>query len=151
MNTAYLIRSYFPTHTRGALIALDDAGNIKFQCVALELPWRDNAPQVSCIPEGEYRVRDRRTDKFGLHYHVQDVPAREWILFHPANYVSQLLGCIIPGSRFADLNGDGVPDIVESKATLNRMLAALGAGFRLVVMSAPLPGGTLPEATILSS
>lgn len=151
MTTAYLLRTYHATHTKAAFVALDPAGNIVMQCVTLELSWKDNAPQVSCIPEGEYLVRTRKTDKFGLHYHVQGVTGREWILFHPANYVSQLLGCIIPGSRYADLNRDGVPDIVDSKATLNQMLAVLGKEFRLIVLSAPVPGGTLPEVTILSS
>lgn len=151
MKVANLIRTYFPTYTRGTLVATDPTGNLLFQCVTLELPWLDNQPQVSCIPEGRYQVRNRRTDKFGLHYHVQDVPGREWILFHPGNYVSQLRGCILPGFHFADLNKDGIPDITDSKAALNSMLANLGQSFELNIFTAPVPGGTLPEVTILSS
>lgn len=149
--TAYMIRRYFATHTKSALVAIDGGGNIVMQCVTLELPWKDNAPQVSCIPEGEYVVRTRRTDKFGQHYHVQGVTGREWILFHPANFVSELRGCIIPGSRYADLNSDGVPDIVDSKATLNRMLAELGKEFKLVILSATQDGGTLPEVVVTAT
>lgn len=148
MPTVYLIRKYHPTHTSAALVALDDAGNLLMSCVTLELPWRDNASQVSCIPEGIYQVRTRKTDKFGMHYHVQGVPGREWILFHPATYVSQLLGCLIPGERYADLNRDGIPDIVNTRATLNKMLAVLGKEFTLNVFSAPHQGGTLPTATV---
>jgi len=148
MKVAYLIRTYSPTHTQAMFSALDNYGNILFQCVTLELPWKDNAPQVSCIPEGIYQVRTRRTDKFGLHYHVQDVPARDWILFHPGNFVSQLRGCIIPGFRLTNLNKDGIPDIADSKAALNSMLANLGGEFTLNIFTAPVAGGTLPEALV---
>jgi len=148
MKVAYLIRTYHPTHTRGVFVATDAAGNLLFQCVTLELPWLDNQPQVSCIPEGIYQVRTRRTDKFGLHYHVQDVPGREWILFHPANYTSQLRGCIIPGFHLTDLNKDGIPDITDSKAALNSMLANLGGEFTLNIFTAPVAGGTLPEVLV---
>lgn len=148
MTQAYLIRTYTPTHTRGLLTMVDPAGNLLAQCVTLELPWKDNATQVSCIPEGIYQVQTRKTDKFGLHYHVQNVPGREWILIHSANYVYQLLGCIIPGSRFVDLNKDGIPDITDSKATLNRLLAAVGKEFTLNIFTAPVAGGTLPTATV---
>lgn len=147
--TAVLTRhTHGPEHTAGTLVAHDAAGNIQFACVTLELPWRDNKPQVSCIPEGIYKVVTRRTDKWGLHYHVLDVPEREWILFHPANFTSQLRGCIIPGERLAFIDRDAVPDIVNTKATLNKMLACLGRSFTLHVVSLPVAGGTLPEATV---
>jgi hypothetical protein len=146
--TAYLIRRYFPTHTTGALVAIDAAGNLVHSCVTLELPWRDNAPQVSCIPEGIYHVEHRETDKFGHHYHVQGIAGREWILFHPGTYTSQLRGCIIPGRRFRDLNADGIPDILDTRKTLDAMLLALGQSFTLHILTAPLDGGALPTVEV---
>lgn len=148
MNHAYLIRRYFPTHTMGHLLATNQAGNILFSCCTLELPWLDNATGKSCIPEGIYPVRSRETPKFRQHYHVQEVPGREWILFHPGNYTYQLQGCILPGERFAMLDADAVPDILGTKATLNKMLSLLGKEFTLNVFSAPLQGGILPTATV---
>lgn len=148
MDTAYLIRRYFPTHTLGALVALDPRGNLLHSCITLELPWRDNAPQVSCIPEGIYEVQARQSEKFGHHYHVTGVPGREWILFHPGTYTSQLRGCIIPGQSLRDLNADGIPDITGTRKNLDNMLAALGARFRLHILTAPADGGQLPEATV---
>lgn len=73
----------------------------------LELPWRDNQRKVSCIPEGTYSVdlRDskvvQRTTgrKFMKGYEVQDVPDRTFIMFHPANYIKDLEGCIAPGVK----------------------------------------------------
>lgn len=147
--TAYLLRTrYAPTHTAGVLIALDEAGNVLLTCVTLELPWRDNKTGQSAIPEGTYPVRTRESHKFGLHYHVQNVPGRDLILFHPGTYVYQLMGCILPGAAFAHLDKDQIPDITHTRATLNKMLAVLGAEFTLHVLSAPMPGGTLPEVTV---
>lgn len=147
--TAYLLRhGYAPDHTLGALVALDQRGNLLHTCITLELPWRDNAPQISCIPEGLYQVAARKSDKFGYHYHVLDVPAREWILFHPGTYTRQLRGCIIPGAKYRDLDADGIPDILDTRRTLDKMLAALGQSFTLHIISAPLPGGTLPAVEI---
>jgi len=151
MTTAYLIRTCFPTHTRGVFVALDTAGNLLAQCVTLELPWRDNQPQVSCIPEGIYPVRARKSEKHGDHYQVHDVPGRDLILLHPGNFVSQLRGCLLPGDSLADLNKDGIPDITNTRATLNKLLASLGAEFTLNIFTAPVPGGTLPEVTITLS
>lgn len=149
MTTAYLIRRYFPTHTLGALVAIDERGNHLHTCITLELPWRDNAPQISCIPEGAYPVAARKSEKFGYHYHVQNVPGREWILFHPGTFTRQLRGCIIPGQRYRDLDADGIPDILNTRNTLDRMLTALGQSFVLHVLSAPVSGGVLPEVNVV--
>lgn len=70
----------------------------------LELPWRDNRRQVSCIPPGSYRCSIVQSPKFGRVYHVTSVPGRSAILIHAANlagdaamgYTTQLQGCIAP-------------------------------------------------------
>ena len=52
----------------------------------LELPYLDNQRSISCIPEGEYKVRLRTARESStrdyLHLLVQDVPARSYILVH---------------------------------------------------------------------
>jgi len=148
MPTVCLIRKYYPSYTQGALIALDDAGNILMHCITLELPWLDNAAGRSCIPEGIYPVEHRTSPKHGDHYLITGVPGRDLILFHPGNYVWQLQGCILPGSAFKQIDGDGIPDILNTRATLNHMLAIIGPRFLLNIFTAPAPGGTLPEATV---
>lgn len=145
---AYLIRKYRPDCTLGAFIGMDARQNILMSCVTLELPYLNNEPRVSAIPEGIYDVVARESPKHGYHYHITGVPGRELILFHPGNYTSQLLGCILPGQKFADLNTDRIPDIVNTRATLNKMLAVMGAKFRLNVFSAPVDGGMLPEVVV---
>lgn len=66
-------------------------------CFTIELPWLQNEPQWSCIPEGQYQLVKRYSQKFHWHLHLIDVPGREWILIHPANNaLLELKGCIAP-------------------------------------------------------
>lgn len=87
-----LIRSYFPGGVNGEIFYEG-----KQVCNSIELPWKDNEPQVSCIPEGKYELEKRHSEKFGWHLLLRDVPERELILIHPANDAKkELQGCIAP-------------------------------------------------------
>tara|TARA_R110001583_G_scaffold22800_10_gene85133 strand:+ start:305 stop:739 length:435 start_codon:yes stop_codon:yes gene_type:complete len=70
-------------------------------CDTLENPWKDNQRNISCIPEGEYKVRLRLARESAtrdyLHLLVQDVPNRDWILFHRGNSAKDTSGCILVG------------------------------------------------------
>jgi len=70
-------------------------------CDTLELPYKDNQRSISCIPEGEYKVRLRTARESAsrdyLHLLVQDVPNRDWILFHRGNSAKDTRGCILLG------------------------------------------------------
>ena len=70
-------------------------------CDTLENPWINNKKNVSCIPEGEYPVRLRLPRESGtrdyLHLLVQEVPNRDWILFHRGNFPKDTSGCILVG------------------------------------------------------
>ena len=68
-----------------------------FQCYSLEKVWKNNEPEVSCIPSGEYQCAVGESPKFGKVYGVQKVPNRTDILIHAANWERQLLGCIALG------------------------------------------------------
>lgn len=97
----------------------------KILCKTLELPWKNNERGKSCIPFGEYTVIRRTSPKYGEHFHILDVPGRQWILIHQANYVSQLLGCIAVGKAHKDINGDGKKDVTSSKDTMQMLLQTL--------------------------
>lgn len=87
-----LTRTYFPEGTNGILVYKD-----KIICTTIELPWKDNLCQVSCIPEGEYFLEKRPSVRFTWHLEIMDVPSRKLILFHPANNaLKELQGCIAP-------------------------------------------------------
>lgn len=135
MKKAFLIRTYHEKYTSGVFVAVGEDGNTILECSMLELPWIDNKFRISCIPEGVYMVKTRRTDKFGRHFLIQGVPNRSSILQHPGNYTRQILGCQLPGEQLTDINKDGIIDILNSRRTLDKMLALLGKEYQLHIGS----------------
>lgn len=82
--------AYRNTHTLG-LIYFES----KFQMYTLELPWYQNRPYVSMIPEGEYLVV--KSDKKGGCWELLDVEGRSSILIHVGNHAMETQGCIMVG------------------------------------------------------
>ena len=70
-------------------------------CDTLENPWLNNQRNISCIPEGQYKVRLRTAresaTKDYLHLLVQDVPDRSLVLFHTGNTAKDTRGCVLVG------------------------------------------------------
>lgn len=90
-----LHRTYFPEGTQGIL-----EWNGNRICYTIELPWLQNQKRVSCVPEGEYLLQKRFSQKYGWHLHLENVPGRDFILIHPANDAkTELLGCIAPVTK----------------------------------------------------
>ncbi|MGK9121170.1 hypothetical protein KXS00_24695 [Olivibacter jilunii] len=90
-----LLRTYHPEGTNGLL-----SYEGKPVCKTIELPWRNNKKRVSCIPTGTYRLIRRMHQKHGDQLAIPNVPGREAILIHPANFaLSELQGCIAPVSE----------------------------------------------------
>ena len=95
MMMLYLFRTYHPEGTNGLL-----SYEGKPVCKTIELPWRNNKQRASCIPEGKYRLIRRMHQKHGDQLAIPNVPGREAILIHPANFaLSELQGCIAPVSE----------------------------------------------------
>lgn len=88
---------------------------------------------LNAVTSEYYWVPGTTKQNFGWHYHVQNVPNRSGILFHPANYVFQLQGCTAPGLSHTDLNKDGVIDVTNSRLAMQKMLTVLGDRFKLIV------------------
>ncbi len=66
-------------------------------CHTIELPWYNNTPRLSCIPEGRYKLQKRTYTKHGEQIGIPAVLGREAILIHAANdAMRDLLGCIAP-------------------------------------------------------
>lgn len=137
---------YLPTVTLGSMFP----GSIRIEeniiAKTLELPWRNNKVSMdpklaSCIPEGIMLVHKQfptPTRKYGF-FRIAHVPGRHWhpdikmssCLFHRGAFPEDLLGCIIPGSRHVDLNGDSVPDVIDSGKKLEWMYRNLPEVFEL--------------------
>lgn len=89
----------------------------------LELPWLDNLPDVSCIPEGEYDYEVRESPRTGdLVIWVLNVPNRTAIQWHPGNYTREIRGCGMPGMGIKFLDSDDIPDVFSSGAALEAIL-----------------------------
>ena len=127
MANLELIRfAYSPDGTFG-FIDLPGGGRV-YTC---EPPWKGNQRRVSCIPEGVYDLRKRRSPvvertsggDFTEGWEVTDVPERTFIMIHVGNWPDDLEGCIAPGKRYQVLNGKNA--VVESRSTFRALMKAL--------------------------
>ena len=82
----------------------------------LELPYRDNQRQISCIPEGTYKIVHHTSPKFGKSLLVLDVRNRSEILIHAGNTTKDTKGCLLPG------NISGIDKVVSSREKLAALL-----------------------------
>ncbi len=78
----------------------------------MELPWRDNHSNVSCIPAGIYECRFTLSARFGYGmYLVENVNQRNGVRIHSANFAGdktlgfrcQLAGCIALGMHLGKM------------------------------------------------
>ncbi len=109
-----LYRNYYKEGTNGTLFIGE-----KFFCFSIELPWKENKRNISCIPEGQYEVQTRFSKKFQHHLILKDVKGRSYILFHPANDAKkELLGCIAPVTYLS-----GIGKGTYSRNAMQRLLS----------------------------
>jgi hypothetical protein len=102
------------------VLCLDDSPEF----VTLEDAWRDNERQISCIPQGRYKVKLHRSPRFGLVYRVEDVPQRSDILIHAGNTHKDTHGCILLGMQFGKLGSDSA--ILASRSALLQFMEKMG-------------------------
>lgn len=103
--------------TLGALVVNDVYG-----FATLELPWKNNARNISCIPEGYYFCRIRTSKKYGKHIEILNVPNRTNILMHVGNFPKDTHGCILVGERFTELDDDGVKEVASSNKAMRDLV-----------------------------
>lgn len=99
----------------------------------LELPDLDNEPNISCIPEGLYKCVRIVSPSLGDCFDIYNVLDRTYIRIHAGNFTRQIEGCILVGDGLTDIDKDGIVDITNSKATLEKMLAKLPKIFTLKI------------------
>jgi hypothetical protein len=100
MKILELVRYYTPMGTFGELWH----GAIQ-HWKTVERVWTDNEKFISCIPEGAYLCRRINSPNHGETFVVMEVPDRYDILFHVANTMNDVQGCIGIGSDFGFVNG----------------------------------------------
>lgn len=143
--TLVLARDYLSEGTNGTLLLYGEV-----VCHTIELPWRGNRRNVSCIPEGRYGILPYRSRKFGPCLIVDEVPKRSGILFHPANHAAtELQGCIAPVTKHTG-EGRGIHSRIALERFVAVVMPVLEAGEPVWldvrstqaedVMTHPLPG-----------
>lgn len=93
----------------------------------LELPWRSNHRNVSCIPEGSYTVIKANSPRFGECFYFRDVPGRSGILIHVGNSLADTRGCILVGLDVEDKK------VLHSRLAMDSILKVLPETFTLEV------------------
>lgn len=116
MREARIVRLEAGDHGVRGVFMLD--GRVKY--ATLEDAWRNNQPNVSCIPTGRYICSAIKSPKFGPTYEVLSVPGRSLIRFHPGNSETDTEGCILLGLQYTELNGQ--PRIAHSVKAFQRFL-----------------------------
>lgn len=107
----------------------------QFFSYSMEPPWRDNAPNLSCIPPGSYRCVWHRSPKYGWVYLVTGIDGRSFVLVHPGNvggditkgYRTHTNGCILLGSRRGGLKIKGRMQraVLASRTTVRRFFSLM--------------------------
>lgn len=102
-----------------------------WQCQTIELPWRENRRNLSCIRQGIYNaefVNRTASGRFTNVVYIKDVPGRSGILIHPGNVAGDILkgfetdveGCILVGKRRGIL--DGQQAVLSSRVAMRELL-----------------------------
>jgi len=123
-----LQRSYFPLGVNGQIFI-----NGQFICHTIELPWRNNQRNISCIPEGVYLLGKGYNDNQSCYVEICNVPNRYNIKFVKAkNALKELDGNIAPVSKVI---GEGMG--LNSKRSLYKLtdilFSSINAGKRIEI------------------
>jgi len=103
----------------------------KFEFSTLELHWKDNQKNISCIPSGTYDAFKRQSPSRGVVFELKGTGHRTHIQIHAGNYYTDILGCVLVGAGFSDINNDGFRDVYSSKTTLNKLLDLMPETFMI--------------------
>jgi len=111
-----------------------------FECYTGELPQKNNLPDVSCIPAGNYGCAMRLSTKHGMCYGVENVPNRTDVEIHAGNFCgdvsaglkTDVLGCIILGRAIGEIGNQKA--ILSSRDALQAFQNDLaGEAFALTI------------------
>lgn len=123
MKDVFLFRTTTSDQGTEGILATDG-----FFCKTLELPWRENKSNISCVPSQEYIVKIRQSPKYGKIFWLTNVPKRSYILIHSGNYAgdknkgfkTHVAGCILIGMTHGFLNGQRA--ILNSRIILKKFM-----------------------------
>lgn len=131
-----LVRGCFTATATYGMLSVSGGGPL---CVTVERDRDNNRKSTperggACIPAGTYALKRVDSPSQGNVFQVMDVPGRDHILIHPANWSKQLRGCIAPGDAFEMLDGeDGVAASKRAMAEVMKVLADVNAASLVII------------------
>lgn len=127
-----VVRTQFGKDATNGMLFIDGL----FECYTLEDQYQAvKVMHETCIPEGTYDIKFRKTGNFhskyterykNAHYgmlHVQDVPNFTYILIHTGNTDEHTSGCLIVGETQQDLDVSDDGFIGSSTRAYKKMYA----------------------------
>ena len=103
----------------------------------MELPWKDNQQDISCIPEGVYTYTKYLSPKLGttvLLLHGTD--PRKNVEVHWGNTVRDIDGCILVGTKGElEIGGVNYPAVLDSDFTLKKLISVAGDTGKITITS----------------
>ena len=131
-----VVRTQFGTDATNGLLFIDGV----FECYTLEDQYQAvKVMHETCIPEGTYDIKFRKTGGFhakyserykNAHYgmlHIQDVPNFTYILIHTGNTDEHTSGCLIVGETQQDLEVSKDGFVGSSTVAYKKMYAKVAA------------------------
>ena len=92
--------AYTPMGTFGSMLMPDGT-----KIFTVEDAWRENKPNISCIPLGTYQCSPRFYNRGGYPaIRIEDVENRSHILIHRGNTEVDVEGCIVTGMKLGFIN-----------------------------------------------
>lgn len=99
----------------------------------IELPWKDNQHDISCIPAGIYRVIRFNSPAHGMVWKLLGTEPRQDVEMHSGNFAcfvklpgsshdTDTKGCILPGMAL----DEGVPMVQRSKEAMSYLYTLIG-------------------------
>ena len=113
-------RDFYPDGTLGVLLIEGRLTGI----YTVELPWKNNEANISCIPQGIYYAHKHYSENLDEEvFWIHDVPNREYIYIHTANTINDIKGCVGIGDSLVEL--EEKPGVGNSKDTKDYLLSLL--------------------------
>ena len=139
-GVAGLPTDYGNTTTAGITLGILTAKGQTF--ATIEPAWNGNTRGISCIPEGEYFIRNHNSPRFGECIKVFDIDktnevrGRSDILIHAGNWITETRGCIILGERFfVNTDNRGNFRVSNSQNAMNILKTIMTGGAILKITS----------------
>ncbi len=116
-------------------VSIFDGENSLYAFAGMELPWKNNMPNVSCIPVGEYdcvKVGASISIPYS-HVSITNVKGRSGVCIHKANFVRQLRGCVAIGDKHVDIDKDNLLDVTNSGKAFEVLMRMLPDKFKIEI------------------